>query len=385
MAFIDPRGGPDALTLGMIASVVVNVSGLMTGGLYLFLKSNTISTIGPRDKVGEYERRKLKYKIRRADEPDSDGHMLNYVRGQRNLGRVDSDLSLIGDEKEEEFRDERRRPSSSVYEEPLPNPLGSHSVYPMPTMPRAPEPARFSAMSSALNHMRKRSYSLFPGGVPSAKSSIALLPATTYSPNTKSNAADLDALKPPPSMRALTNGRHRRDSSLVSSATVQIGLRLSSVDDMPPVVKTQAVANDTKVYHLDCPKMKNKDNASPLSGRPMALLTPVSSPTEEDTLVDDSPRRNPVKDARMKTLPPVPGLNVAVPDDGLSSDEDDDLKDNEITLSPNVYNPQSPTKAKLASPRGVGFTAHKTNPSPTKPNSGSVSPSKAATAKSDWI
>ncbi|KAK0638668.1 hypothetical protein B0T16DRAFT_431796 [Cercophora newfieldiana] len=384
MVFVEPEGrGGNALNLAMVASVVANVSGLMTGGLYLFLKSNTLSTIGPRDKVGEYEKRRLKYKIRRAEDDDFDGHMLDHVRGPKGLRRMNSDASLISNEKEEE-----------IWDEPVPNPLRSHSVYPMNGMPRAPEPAKFS-MSSAFGHMRKKSYSLFPGSdrtksyAPSAKSfalstksSVALLPATTYSPN--SNIANL---KPPPSMKALTSGRHRRDSSLVSTATVQIGLRFSNVNDMPPVVVKNTEVADTKVYHLDCPKLRAQGEGSPRSGRPTALVSPIRDSTAEkddDTLVEDAaPRRSP----RMKTLPPVPagGAPIQIETDD-ESDYESDYEDEkgEITLRPKVYDPRSPTKTRLASPKGVGFTML-TNSATSKPSGSTTPPPKAAGAKSDWI
>jgi len=397
-------GGGNALTLAMVASVVANVSGLMTGGLYLFLKSNTLSVISPRDKAGEYQSRKLKYKIRRTEDDDFDGHMLDHVRGQGGLRRMNSDASLISNEKEQELWDERRRPTSSIYDDQVPNPLRSHSVYPMSGMPRAPEPAKFSVMSSALGHMRKRSYSLFPGSLrtksyapstksyaPSTKSSVTLLPSTTYSPN--SNDSAMATLRPPPSMRALTGGRHRRDSSLVSTATVQIGLRFSNMEDMPPVVNNNN-STDTKVYHLDCPKLRDKDKDSPLSGRPAALDSPIKSPSKEDddAVEDGSPKRNPW----MKTLPAVPATDVAPiyirdedDSDGDDDGDDDDYEKNqdEITLRPKVYSPQGPTKTKVASPRGVGFTML-TSSATSKPSSGSTSPPPkpaGAATKSDWI
>ncbi|KAK5658498.1 hypothetical protein OQA88_1890 [Cercophora sp. LCS_1] len=386
IAFVDQRGGGEALQLSMVAAVVANVSGLVTGGLYLFLKSNTLSTIGPRDKVGEYERRKLKYKIRRADEPDPDADDALI----RSLRRVETDeMSILGNEKDVEFRAYTRRPASSVYDNQIPDPLRSNAAFPMPAMPKAPEPVRYSRMSSVVNHMRKRSFSFFSSAASrkSSASSATLLPATTYSPNSAPQAISIADLKPPPSMRNLAAGRHRRDSSLVSSATVQIGLRLSSVEDMPPVTKSKIIVADTKVHHLECPKLREQERDSPLrSGRPAALQSPVSSPTGEDTLVDDLdddvPRRDPVKDAKMKTLPPVPNLNESAIADDDDSDDDDYMteKESEITLSPNVYNPQSPTKTKLPSPRGVGFSM----PKPTKTSNDSGSP-KAATAKSDWI
>lgn len=395
----------NALMLAMVAAVVANVSGLMTGGLYLFLKSNTLSTIGPRDKAGEYERRKAKYKIRRAEDDDFDSHMLDHVRGQMGLRRMDSDASYMSTEKEAEAWEDRRRPASSVYEEPVPNPLRSHSVYPLSGMPRAPEPAKFS-MSSAFGHMRKKSYSLFPGSdrsirtksyapsaksyAPSTNSSVTLLPATTYAPlGGQSSVANL---KPPPSMKALTSGRHRRDSSLVSTATVQIGLRFSNVDDMPAVVKDNNV-DDTKVHHLNCPKLRAQaqGEGSP-GGRPTALISPIraSSPAQDDTIEDAAPKRNP----KMKTLPPVPkqgDVPAAAESDGESDYESVyEEEKGEITLRPKVYNPQSPTKARLPSPKGVGFTM--VSPVAASKPSGSRSPppTKAAgtpptTTKSDWI
>ncbi len=241
MTFTDTsqgQGNTNALTLSMVASVVANVSGLTTGGLYLFLKSNTLSTIGPRDKVGEYERQKMKSQIRRygAGQGGGNSHMMHQMARPANLRRMDSGASLISNDKAEEATLVGTRSDSPTFGSLNPNPLRSNAVFPTATILRPPEPAQVATTSSANNggHMRKRSYSLFPTNAPSMKSSVSLLPATTYSPN--SNQADLDNLKPPPSMGNLIN-RHRRDSSMVSSATVQIGLRLSNVNDimMPPM------------------------------------------------------------------------------------------------------------------------------------------------------
>ncbi|KAK0728122.1 hypothetical protein B0T26DRAFT_639809 [Lasiosphaeria miniovina] len=388
MAFISQRGGNGThLTLSMVASVVANVSGLMTGGLYLFLKSNTLSTIGPRDKVGEYEKRKLKYKIRLADSNDvdrdngSDSHMMHRVTGLGSLRRTDSDASLVSAEKVEDIQDDNQSLASTTFSGRNPNPLRSNAIYPTPGMPKAPEPAQFSSMASAMGHVRKRSYSLFPNNSPAAKSSLTLLPATTYSPNTKESAAD--SLKPPPSMRNLVFGRHRRDSSLVSSATVQIGLRFSSVEDIPPVVTSTAAAADSHVYDLECPLVQKEKEAA-AQKRPAALdISPASTPTLEE-YDDDTPKRDPVKDARMKTLPPVPRRNTAPPvDEGQ-------------TLSPSIYSPSSPTKLKLPSPRGVGFSMPVAKPnnggSPSSPplptpvrRATDDSGPKPAKSKGDWI
>ena len=102
-----------------------------------------------------------------------------------------------------------RRPVSSFYDDGR-DPLRSNAAFPLEPMPQPPKAARVSTVSSAFNHMRMRSYALFPGGAPSVKSSVSLLPSTTYSAN--SNEMPSTTLRPPPSMRSLANGRHRRDS-----------------------------------------------------------------------------------------------------------------------------------------------------------------------------
>ncbi|KAK3685498.1 hypothetical protein B0T22DRAFT_220115 [Podospora appendiculata] len=390
MSFVDQRNGNgNALTLSMVASVVANVSGLMTGGLYLFLKSNTLSTIGPRDKIGEYEKRKLKYKIHRTESSDAgfDSHIMDPVTGPRSLHRTNSDASLVSMEKEQQARDGAGRRPSSTYDGRSLNPLRANAFYPLTGIPRAPEPAMMSSMAQANGHARKRSYSLFPNMVSGSKSSVTLLPATTYSPNMHESAAD--ALKPPPSMRNIFS-RHRRDSSLISSATVQIGLRLSSVDDM--LVKHKAPTGNASVYSLECPDtIASRDKAMSANKRPAALNTNLSNFADEPVL-DESPKRDPVKNARMKTLPPVPNPGDKAPVSGS-----DDTDDN-VILSPSVYSPsQSPSKAKLPSPKGVGFTLPSTtfnggssrNPPVTTPpprkTTGDTSPPKRAGTKADWI
>lgn len=362
---------------------MANVSGLMTGGLYLFLKSSTLSTIGPGDKVGEYQKRRAKYKVRRESyDSDEDDQALRSVRKQAGLRRRSSEASLDRYEKDEERGG--RRPVSSFYDDGR-DPLRSNAAFPLEPMPQPPKAARVSTVSSAFNHMRMRSYALFPGGAPSVKSSVTLLPSTTYSSN--SNEVLSNNLRPPPSMRSLANGRHRRDSSLVSTATVQIGLRFSSMDDIPPVAQSKVVVNDAKVHTLDCPLLQKKDTDSP---RPTALISPGSAPDQKDTLVTKAVPRDPVKAAKMKTLPPVPkpGAPIVVDLDDIdaSSDDSDTELDDEppvLTLKPQVYAPPSPTKNKLPSPKGVGFTMVSKSNS-TGSNSSKAKPATGAT-KGDWI
>lgn len=360
LSFVEQRGATgQALTLSMIASVVANVSGLLTGGLHLFLRSNTLSTIGPRDKW-ESERNKLKAGIRvwaPNGDDDYEHHMMNPVGRARSLQRMDSTDSLVP-EKYEEARIES--PSNSPT---YANPLRSNAVYPIQPAPspvRVPEPAQVSTYQTpkAMGHARKRSYSLFPPEQNNNTKSITLLPATTYSPNpNKNDEDDVFFLRPPPSIHP-QGIRHRRDSSMASSATVQIGLRLSNVDDMPPL-NSRYFENNNSVTALDCPN----ETEVPKRPSPLAQVDVVSdsgssdssdSEDEDNTLVQSPVRSE--KDVRMKNLPAVP--KVAVPRQSqLKQDE------GELTLSPAVYRPESPQKTRVTSPQGVGFNTPARKPS----------------------
>ncbi|KAL1889421.1 hypothetical protein Sste5346_008905 [Sporothrix stenoceras] len=412
--------GGQAITLSMVASVVAGVSGLMTGGLHLFLRSTTISTIGPRGKAGEYERYRMKDRIRRygGSEPDFQGHMMGPVGRGTDLRRMLSDASLISgtvrDRKEEEAGVLVNRNLSPSYEisPRRPNPLRSNAFYPMDMTSdsatavsiQAPEPVQMSSASvfssSAMSAASTRKVPFSPA----TTKSLVLLPATTYMPGSvriisanNNGRYDMSSLKPPPSINNLTAGRHRRDSSMVSSATVQIGLRLSNVEDFAPMESqimdkdvyslyisgadesgTTAAAKEAEQQRMTAAFLAQQQlplQASQLA--PARRPSPLSnlgrlaiSDNQEDLVAieDVSPIRDPIKDARMKTLPPVPRPqdSIVLPSAQTLSQKaynpDEDIFASGPTLSPSVYSPQqSPTKAllttKLPSPRGVGFAS----------------------------
>ncbi|KAK1964295.1 hypothetical protein LY78DRAFT_160262 [Colletotrichum sublineola] len=338
LSFSEQRGATgQALTLSMIASVVANVSGLMTGGLHLFLRSNTLSTIGPRQsEKWESERNKLKAGIRvYSSGDDYENHMMNPVGRAQSLRRMDSTDSLVP-EKEEEARIES--PSGSPT---YASPLRSNAVWqPVRSPPRTPEPVQVPAYQIPKAHARKRSYSLFPTEQQNNNTkSITLLPAKTYTPGARTfEEDDIMFLQPPPSIHP-QGIRHRRDSSLASSATVQIGLRLSNVDDMPPL-NSQYFQNNASVTSLDCPDEQDADapkRPSPLAQVDTNTHSDLSDSEEDGTLVSSPVRHE--KDARMKTLPSVPK----------------EPEPEQLTLSPAVYRPESPQKTRVTSPQGVGF------------------------------
>lgn len=398
------HNGPQTLQLSMVASVAANLSGLLTGGLYLFIKSNTLSTIRPRFKEGGHDGQRIRPAIRRfsshASGPDFNGHILQPVSGPGTLRRTESDSSLIGKEKHNGAGDSQ-----------FPNPLRSN---PSVRIPQSIQPAQ--TLSSGASHVRKRSYSLFPNGTSRWKSPAAtFLPTTTYASTTHGSAeaeraveSTVDQLRPPPSIWSLAKARHRRDSSMVSSATVQIGLRLSNVNDIIPMPFGSALAADASVVSLACPKEKEKN----LPGsRPSPIVTlkttRVPALSSNRTMKGTSPRRDPVKDVKTKALQPVTTndqpTNQSPKDDDYSSSYDDDENDisdaadghdaaedsdQVVTLSPTVYSAPSPRKREVVSPKAATLpssTFHAMSSDSPRSLSPRAATGRIPPATGDWI
>lgn len=383
-----------ALNLSMVAAVVANLSGLMTGGLHLFLRSSSIpTTISPRDKWEENERMSLKNKIRLrgfASSPDFNGQMMEPV-GRPLRGRSSSTANLMAHGKEEEARLESVTPTYPVIPH---NAVGTHALFPLiATAIQVPQPVQISSIEVPKAHMQKGSnYTLFPskGAQTSAdtKSVLCLLPSTTYNPDEKKSPAMEEGpadrysmLKPPPPLKPV--GRHVRNSSMASSATVQIGLRLSNVEDMPSI-NPKYLNDGGQTHHLDCPlAIKSAQETSKRS--PLSNIHMTGDDSDDDTVFDhDSatlvvPLRDPVKDARMKTLPPVPMPGMKQQQQQQEEDDDED----QVRLSPTVYTPESATpRVKLPSPRGVGFQPPPPKRSDTPGNGEGKSSSSGS---SQWI
>ncbi|KAH9901903.1 hypothetical protein F4778DRAFT_131220 [Xylariomycetidae sp. FL2044] len=372
----DDDNGP-GLTLSMIATVVANVTGLMTGGLHLFLRSNTIATIGPKDKTAEYERQKFKQqiKVRGPSEMDFHDHMLQPVSGPRSLRKAESQESLVSSDRGDTTLRESNIPAGEWAQSgpTNPNPLRSNAVY-QATTPKAPEPAQVANSLHPTSHGRKpsASYTLFPNRAQNNNTtSVALLPSTTYAPNANTTPfADFGMLRPPPSIPA--NGfRHRRDSSMASSATVQIGLRLSNVEDMPPMA-SRVVTEAERTNAFDWPE---KTNPAP-AHRPSPLANASSADSVASASRPQSPER--IGDTLARERSP-----------SLLAHEHDEQK--ECILCPKVYDPNSPTKSKVPSPRGVGFQLpQRANTTPVQGNDAPASPhvrsnSSAPGNKNGWI
>lgn len=362
-------GSNSSLTLATIASVVANVSGLLTGGLYLFLRSSTISTISPRDKVSEYERQRMKYNIR-LQSPETmelDGQIIQSLPSPRSLRERGSQENLIAVGKGNSMELGNSNPlNSNPFTMNDFNPRNSYAVFNSAAMPRAPEPAQIpTTIGRPQGRRPSTSYSLFPSNQANSNPA-ALLPSTTYSPDPNLGMPEpkfllapnsAGTLQLPPSIGPEGFRHHRRDSSLASHATVQIGLRFSNVNEIGPMGTKTSIEME-RVHSLGCPN----DSAPGFSQRP----SPLARAQQAESVVSNagsggerSERPETMTSeirSRPSVLTPSPTQQSAGP-----------------TLSPTVYTPPgtastSPTKGKIISPRGVGFNMPKrinTTPEPS--------------------
>ncbi|KAJ2986044.1 hypothetical protein NUW58_g5218 [Xylaria curta] len=341
------NGGDTGLTLSMVSTVVANVTGLMTGGLYLFLRSSTNSSIGPKSKLDEYERQQTGYQIGMHKDNDTDfnSHILKPVTVPQDTQHPEKRST------QEEINYRESQHKFRLLSTDDSNPLGPGMAFKHSSFLQSANNT-YAPLSTTRTRKSSSSYTLFPNKNQGNTASKILLPSMTYSPNASEQLSNdcCNMLQPPPSIRP-PGSRHRRDSSMASSATVQIGLRLSNFQDVQPIA-VNTLGRDEQTHELGCPnnlKLGDTGRPSPLSTAETAVSFPSSlqRPLEASQL-----------DATMKTLPPVPqefqpGVEKAP------------------ILNPTVYSPNSPTKGKVPSPKGVGFNV------PTRINTTPVDPQGA--------
>ncbi|KFY07324.1 hypothetical protein V492_07249 [Pseudogymnoascus sp. VKM F-4246] len=354
---------PTILT-AMIATVVLNLVGLMTGVLQLFLRANTATTsFRPKGTPG-WSGKKHEIRMWGPNDLGFGGHILQPLSGPR---------SPVSSTTEGGYLHEKHWPSAS---EPSQSPIRydikakdtklsfSNPSPVTPTgLPSRPNQniTSGSSPSRQQRHKQTQSYSLFPNEEasaspsrsqePSSMISTTQLPSTTFTLPPQINVNPLADLQPPPSL--FVPRGHRRDSSMVSSATVQIGLRLTYMDEEPCPLLTDA----QKAAHAQ----NTNSKLPPRSKSPALQVQTQNLPSLQLQLGNErlSPEE---KAARMKTLPPVPRPNEGRMTESVSNDPEK----NEPRLSPTVYMPPNrsntgSTKKKPAAEQDEKPTISKAN------------------------
>lgn len=283
--------------LAMVASVVANLSGIITGALYLFLRSSRFSSIGPRDyeETEQQRRNKLGIKIRRSGTSGYSNQMQQPLSPSWVFANGNNNFEGSQREKHEEERIESPRQAPNTNPEE-------------PWTPTRPQAARVPPSNGLRLNAPQPMFTNTQQALLSPATAAALLP-------------------PPPSLMGI--GNHRRDSSMASHATVQIGLRLSSVDDVPNRVPAQPDLPG-KIHELGCPNQLGS-----ISSRSTGQTIPAASPRRASSVYTTAATL-----AGARTPPP----ELPLIDDG-------------IRLSPTVYSPDTqirPLQLKATNPTASG-------------------------------
>ncbi|CAN8095325.1 unnamed protein product [Discula destructiva] len=385
----------ERLDFAMVAAVVSNVNGLMVAGLYLFLRSQNNQVLQDWNKD---ERKEDKFGSR--DQHRSSSHSLQPVKRSSSRPRSDSQATLLHADDGEETRG---------FLSPMSYGTARTSFSPrisIPSNPTYPEPTQPPSETSP-SQLRRQSYSLFPQNCSTA--AAAVLPATAYSPMTSKPARS--TWEPPPVVMPWIGRGHKRDSSLESSATVQIGIRFSHVGNYVPRASSDTDVPDVVLV----PQVQPTPTLRPSPLADVETRSDSSNNSHAATSIVKATQchQASIKDVKMKTLPPVPrspAISVTtacaaadsnavspVTDDGEAEEQEGPL----IILSPTVYrdpvelqtSASDMSSRKLPSPMGVGFNTP-TGRGPSDPRLAALAPPRptgsAATTplpstKTDWI
>ncbi|THV46545.1 hypothetical protein BGAL_0377g00020 [Botrytis galanthina] len=248
--FVSQAIGHGDFKLAMMATVVLNLSGLMNGLLHLFLRSNTATTsFGPRGR--SWPSNKHEIRMWGPNELAFSDQIMDPVPAPVSsrsglVSRAESQKSLITSSDKNKFisMTDLFVPQPSTYSPTKPNPLCSNFVTQMSSVPIPPTPTEHFPSE----YTRKQSYSLFPAPAPDSPDTLA--PPHMNRPALESvyDISDLSDLVPPPPLHGKIG--HRRGSSVSSSATVQIGIRFSQAPPPPAVPKTIPLALPATTYEL---------------------------------------------------------------------------------------------------------------------------------------
>lgn len=314
--------------LAMAAVVVSNLTGLMTGGMYVLLRSSRLGKIGPR---GYYE---FDIQRRNTNRPrvSSPHNMIFTKQMEQPVGRpapMPSPSSRASSVYETVEQIKNHRPNGDL--EALSEAQSAPGVISETATSSSSRPQAAvsgTVQPSQPRHARNNSYNLFPppDTIPDVKS-MYLLPSTAYIPTGKDAANDnpfADEMLPMPPSLAFTAG-HNRDSSLGSSATVPIGIRVSNINDLPPV---------QSYYQVPQSSVYDPEPVSQRLSRPISGISVLPVPA---SLIPGGGQRDSGPMNKDKQLPPVP---LALTTTKQAEQQPAPNTAEEVLLSPMVYSPQ---------------------------------------------
>ncbi len=368
--------------LEMAAMVATNLTALTNGGLYVFLRTCHSSNIG-RKGYFEMDREKKQ----KQQEQTRKRQMRKSPMTETYTNQIEQPVS----------------PPPRVYQPYSPADTNRESMIAESQIGLAQTMSGTGAQSVTGSprkvHTRKASYSVFPQQQPQQTPALnpkplSVLPAATYTPPTLARGdsaevndedieameydimrRDISSLLPPPVLMPGFVPSHQRDSSMASSATVQIGLRLSNVNDMP----TRGVAG-TSYLQERAPTPRPTSSIYPKSIiAPFAAgangLAAAAAALQD---VDSSPRRTSVRVGSSVWVDPAKQLPPAPLQPAKAKKERKAAKgrESQMLLSPMVYSPEGP-----------GNSTTMPSPSDKDPRMSPLDETGSATKKrpSEWI
>lgn len=311
--------------------VATNLTALTNGGLYLFLRTCRSSNIG----------RKGYFEVDREKQ----------IRRQKTTKRQIT--SPVTETYANQIEQPLAPPSHVFQTQSMQSGIPESQIGLARTM--SANGSQTSSGPATKAHMRKASYKVFPQQSQKSQQQqqnqqpqtpelnpkpLSVLPAATYTPPNIARSIrevtdedlaeiedelirhDISSLLPPP-MPAFIPG-HQRDSSLVSSATVQIGLRLSNVDDMTERMPTPRPTSS--IYPKSMMIGLGGNMAIPLLPPEVAVSSPRGSVRIGSKVWVDP----------AKQLPPSP-LRMSSKQKKESNRREQ--RDSQMLLSPAVYSP----------------------------------------------
>ncbi|QSZ37790.1 hypothetical protein DSL72_008889 [Monilinia vaccinii-corymbosi] len=326
----------------MMATVVLNLSGLLNGFLQLFLRSNTATTsFGPRGR--SWHSHKHEIRIWGPNELAFHNQMVDPVPAPSPASprlelksRAGSQKRLVTSSDKGDVVSMTELPilPQSSYSPRKLNHLGSNSINSISSTssPRTPTEHLTSEQT------KKQSYSLFPQ--PGLESPSTLLPPQMNRSALESvyDISDLSDLAPPPPLHGRMD--HTRDSSVSSSATVQIGIRLSHAPTPPPVLDVIPPGLPSTTY--TAAGLPAKTFQAPTL--PPAAYTPTAyTPTSE---VHPAPNKPP----SLSRIPPSPAQSTYLTKNSIPIPPRSPFRSPPTAIKGHAQQQQSPTRLAVPHP-----------------------------------